>query len=320
MKDMISVIIPVYNVEKYLRKCLDSLLNQSYKRFEVILVDDGSTDDSGQICEEYAKGDNRIRVFHVKNGGTGRARNIGLKNMNGNYVTFVDSDDFVDEKYLEVLYNNIKKYKVLACFVGTKIVDDKKIISRTRKGTARVYDKKEMFKEFIEQKILNYGVCAALFNRHIFDRIIFAENKFSEDMWIKFELMTHLKKIVIDETEMYYYVIHKGSKMTSDFRLEKLDRLDVYHRQVSYTKQRYPELYGKVREHYFVYVFEMAGDMAATGKYDSSKEQKELLSKVRCQFFLIFKSRHLVWKAKILLIALCIHPRAYRWIIKLKNK
>ncbi|MDR0422523.1 MAG: glycosyltransferase, partial [Proteiniphilum sp.] len=103
MNPMISVIVPVYNVEKYLRKCLESILAQTYTSFELLLVNDGSTDGSGQICDEYAQKDSRVQVFHQENKGVSRARNLGLERAKGKWVAFIDSDDWVDSTYLEHL-------------------------------------------------------------------------------------------------------------------------------------------------------------------------------------------------------------------------
>ena len=99
--DLITVIIPVYNVEKYLKECLESIINQTYKNLEIILIDDGSTDASGEICDEYSKRDNRIRVVHKANGGLSSARNLGLDIANGEYVTFIDSDDYIDLEFMK---------------------------------------------------------------------------------------------------------------------------------------------------------------------------------------------------------------------------
>ena len=101
----ISVIVPVYNVEKYLTKCVDSIMNQTYKDLEIILVDDGSTDNSGKICDEYVKKDKRFKVIHKKNGGLSDARNVGIKNSTGEYLSFIDSDDYIDNDMIECLYN-----------------------------------------------------------------------------------------------------------------------------------------------------------------------------------------------------------------------
>ncbi len=107
-KPLISVIVPVYNAEKTLRRCVDSILSQTFTEFELLLINDGSKDNSGVICDEYARKDSRIRVFHKENGGVSSARNVGLDNLRGEWVTFVDSDDYVENKYLGVFYDNKK--------------------------------------------------------------------------------------------------------------------------------------------------------------------------------------------------------------------
>lgn len=111
-KELISIIVPIYNADCYLRQCLDCIINQSYKNFEVLLINDGSVDDSAIICKEYVETDSRIHYFEKENGGVSSARNLGLKNVKGNYITFVDSDDWVEENYLEVLYNALKENEV----------------------------------------------------------------------------------------------------------------------------------------------------------------------------------------------------------------
>ena len=108
--ELVSVILPIYNVELYLKECIESVIGQSYKDLEIILVDDGSTDQSPYICDEYAKIDRRIKVIHKKNGGLGYARNSGMKVATGEYVAFVDSDDYVDLDMFESMYNSAKKY------------------------------------------------------------------------------------------------------------------------------------------------------------------------------------------------------------------
>lgn len=110
MKELISVIIPVYNVEKYLNKSIESVIKQTYKELEIILVDDGSTDSSGKICDEFAQKDDRIKVIHKKNGGLSDARNAGISEAKGKYLGFIDSDDYIDKNFYEILYNVLKKY------------------------------------------------------------------------------------------------------------------------------------------------------------------------------------------------------------------
>ena len=109
-QDLISIVVPIYNVEKYLEKCINSIIIQTYKNIEIILVNDGSTDSSGKICDIYLKIDKRIKVVHKKNGGLSDARNVGIENAKGKYIAFIDSDDFLDSDFIEILYNLIIEY------------------------------------------------------------------------------------------------------------------------------------------------------------------------------------------------------------------
>ena len=124
MDDLISIIIPAYNVEKYISKCLESIIKQTYSNIEIILVDDGSTDKTSEICDEYEKKDDRIKVIHTENRGVSEARNKGLENVKGNWITFVDSDDWIEEDFCEVLLKKIKDYDADIALCGYKRVTE----------------------------------------------------------------------------------------------------------------------------------------------------------------------------------------------------
>lgn len=138
--DKISVIVPVYNVEKYLKRCIDSILNQTYKNLEIILIDDGSTDNSLEICEIYKKKDERIILIHKKNSGLGLTRNVGMENSTGKYIMFVDSDDYLDTNMIENLYNDLIKNKADTCIGGFKRVFDKSTDVYENKYAGRIFE------------------------------------------------------------------------------------------------------------------------------------------------------------------------------------
>ena len=148
--DLISVIVPVYNVESYLRKCLDSIVGQTYKKLEIILVDDGSTDGSGSICDEYAKEDHRIKVIHKDNDGVSSARNIGIDNVEGKYILFVDADDIVNERYVEILYIELLKHKVDIVFCGIKSI-------YVKSGEETIIGVKKEFHKILQKKFISYN-------------------------------------------------------------------------------------------------------------------------------------------------------------------
>lgn len=159
MKDKISIIIPVYKVEDCISKCIDSVRFQTYTNWELILVDDGSPDKSGAICDEYAQNDSRIKVFHIVNGGPSNARNIGLDNATGEYVCFIDSDDWVDDAYLQNLYNGITKDGVGVVIGGHKKHEGELVTDRSV-GSC-VYLKRDFHHIFAEKRIVHWGYTVA---------------------------------------------------------------------------------------------------------------------------------------------------------------
>lgn len=164
--NLISIIIPIYNVEKYIRKCIDSVINQTYKNLEIILVDDGSTDNSGNICEEYKKKDSRIKVIHKKNGGVSSAKNAGIEESTGNFIAFIDGDDSVAVDYCEILYRNIVDTDSDFSMVSYKVVkDDGTIITDAAKDNDMteneviIYENEDIITEILKQKTLKNFVC-----------------------------------------------------------------------------------------------------------------------------------------------------------------
>lgn len=212
MNDLISVIIPIYNVEKYLKKCIDSVLIQSYKNLQIILVDDGSTDGSSKICDEYAKLDNRILVIHKKNGGLSSARNAGLKVAAGNYITFLDSDDYVSSTAYEELYKILEKRKDRIACTSFRRVDE----------TGKIYDKNDPHNiqdvisniQYLKELLLHIGdtsVCTKLFPREVLKNNFFSEDKLNEDFLFMANLISNFKEIVFTGSIGYFYLTRKNS-------------------------------------------------------------------------------------------------------------
>lgn len=202
-KAKVTVIVPVYNVEKYLRKCLDSLINQTYKNLEIIVVDDGSTDNSVKICDEFANRDNRITVIRQKNGGISIARNAGLDKMTGSYVTFVDSDD-----YLEI--NAVEKFLKISITEGADIVCSETIIIFKDRIVHNSNKENEKYStELIKEKILldklgNHAT-TKFYKAELWKNIRFPEKLVYEDFYIMPSVCVNAKKIVYKCEPLYYY-------------------------------------------------------------------------------------------------------------------
>lgn len=212
MNKKVSIIVPVYNVEKYLKECIESLINQTYKNIEILLIDDGSTDNSKSICDNYSKKYEFIYTIHKKNGGLSSARNLGIETSKGDYLCFVDSDDFVSKDYVESMLNNLVKHSVLISACGMCHYYDN--------GRIEEYNFQNIDQIFIgddAQIYLNvlgyYNVSAAnkLFSRDLFKSIKFPLGFKSEDWFVMYKLIEKAGSIYYNSNSKYYYRQRIGS-------------------------------------------------------------------------------------------------------------
>lgn len=216
MNELVSVIVPVYNVEKYLDQCISSLVKQTYRNIEIILVDDGSKDRSGQICDRWQREDARIRVIHQQNGGQSDARNRGIALAQGAYLSFVDSDDFVAEDYIETLLLTLKKNRVdIAAAAGKTIYKDLSVQnlckSLNNKNTTIVYNSKEAIERMLYEKGLSASVWAKIYKKELFHGILFPVGKRYEDLYIMYALLYQCQRIAVSKDVVYYYRIRTDS-------------------------------------------------------------------------------------------------------------
>ena len=234
---VISVIVPVYNVEKYLKKCIQSIIDQTYKNLEIILVDDGSSDNSGKICDEFAQKDNRIKVIHKTNGGLSDARNAGLDIMSGEWVSFVDSDDFVSSYYIENLHYLVNKYDVdiaITSFVRFYNENTKLSSSKISNQEVLLHNPDEAVKNMLYGKYYSVSAWSKMYKKDLFYNKRFTKGKIYED----FELMpittSQSKKVAFCNVIDYFYYCRQNSITKSDFSkknmqgYEALDSLDRY--------------------------------------------------------------------------------------------
>lgn len=242
-KDLISVIIPVYNVETYLDKCLNSVVNQSYTNLEIILVNDGSTDRSRDICQKYSSKDARIKMINKENGGLSDARNYGLKNVSGKYVTFVDSDDYLELDYVEYLYNLIKSgpYKMSLVSIFNDYSDSGAIVDR---GNGNVFSisGKIAIEMMCYHNLIDTCAYAKLFDINIMNDFAFPKGKTYEDIGSIYLLFDRCPIINCGMVSKYHYVIRKDSITTKKFNKAKLDLLEMTDSMATYVNEKYPEI------------------------------------------------------------------------------
>lgn len=245
MKDLITVIVPIYNVEKYVRKCIDSIINQSYKNLEIILVDDGSPDKCGIICDKYAEKDSRIRVIHKKNGGLSDARNVALDVMKGNYVTFIDSDDYIDIEYISYLYDLINHYNADISICGYKyITEEGKVLNHpSDDNTILIMNQEKAFFELLNSQYFSNSSCGKLFKSDCFNGIRYPCGRLYEDVATTYKTFFKSKKIVFGAHSLYFYLYRVGSISKQKFSLARMDGIYFAEKMVKDIKRKFPSLW-----------------------------------------------------------------------------
>ena len=246
-EELISIIVPIYKVEKYLKKCIDSILQQSYHNLEIILVDDGSPDNCGRICDEYRKRDNRIVVIHKKNGGVADARNTGISAAKGEYIGFVDPDDCLHKDMYKILFNNIVKYNADISICGFSSVDEeKKAIGKPKEFNSeiKIFSKEESLENLLLEKDYTNHLWNKLYRKQLFmnKSITFPKGKIWEDVAVSYLLFEESKRVVYQNTELYYY-IQRNKSIVSDMTLAKIKTLgNIITERNDYLQNKYQNL------------------------------------------------------------------------------
>lgn len=238
---LISIVVPIYNVEKYLDKCINSLIKQTYAYIEIILVDDGSIDNCPAICDKWKEKDSRIIVIHKENGGLSDARNTGIEIAKGTYICFIDSDDYVDETYVEKLYNAIEDNNVNISQCGIDYINDehKTIKSIGYDRNCLLSGRKIIEDSCNEHYIENEVVWNRLYKTSLFETIKFPKGKLHEDEYTTYKLLYNENNIAIVPENLYKYRQSNNSIMRSKYSLKKFnDFKEAYNEKINYFKER----------------------------------------------------------------------------------
>ncbi len=240
--DLISIIIPVYNVEQYLDRCVESVVNQTYQNLEIILVDDGSPDNCPAMCDEWAKKDARIKVVHKENGGLSDARNAGMDVALGDYIGFVDSDDWIHGDYIKILYNSLIRYNadISACSVNkvyAGVLEEK--VFNDYKST--VFNNKEAMESLIFGKEFASNVWNKLYSASLLKNELFVKGKLHEDEYFSYKIFAKINTAVYNNVVLYYYFQRDNSIMNS-FSIKHFDMADAYIERIEFLSKNYPDL------------------------------------------------------------------------------
>lgn len=279
----ISVIIPIYNAEKYIERCVDSLLQQTMKDFEIVIVDDGSTDHTSDICEMYQEHDERIRVFHQKQSGVAVARNTGVGLARGEWIAFIDADDYVEEDYLQKLFQLVCDNQAQMSIVGAFDTDESsgRILGRS-KTVIGTYNAENAIKMFLHHQGIICVMWGKLFAKSLFKNIFFSrENVVGEDLAVFYRLIDQCKCIAIDTSARYYhYMIHEHSLIHSCSLEERVKEINTIDSIIFFIHKKYPNLIDDA--YYFKYA-QLQGYLAVTRKIYST-EQEDIYKALKKQY------------------------------------
>ena len=297
---IISVIVPIYNAEQYLKRCLNSILSQSFQDFELILVNDGSIDNSGKICDEYAQIDSRVIVIHKENEGASIARKDGLTNANGEYIAFVDADDYVDSMYIEKLYSLIIQFNVSISACCVQRVREREKIDKTNLGLVSLVEFDELMSRFFKYEF--WGFPGKLYKKSIFKTVSFPIETLSEDYFVMSQIFIKERKMVYLDCPLYNYEYHTNSLSHTKISNRAFEEFNNVKSVYELITQKVP----------------MFSSMAMSNVVESCLKLHSMIRKDKSNSYLIYDyqlktflrqhlleilfTKHIFWKLKILVI------------------
>ena len=311
----ISIVVPIYNVADYLHYAIDSLMKQTYQNFEVILVNDGSTDKSPMLCEDYANRYENIHVFHKENGGLSDARNFGVSKANSDWIFFLDPDDYLEEYTLELIVKIHKEHH--ADLISTKVKATSKYNAYTSYKLQESdykdlvpFTKEKALEAMLDDKFATVSACAKLYHRSILEKVPFPVGKIYEDFYVVGQHLALADKIIISPLETYNYYRREGSIVRSTFTEKRYEFFDAVAKNEEVVRKEYiqnEELHQSLQAKKILGGFVVIGAKADSGLKDFTKD-KELL---RIKVGELLQNGKLSWKVKMKYILFMLCPKLY---------
>lgn len=305
MEPLISVIIPVYKAEKYIEKCVKSVINQTYRNLEIILVDDGSPDKSGEVCDKLAVEDERVIVLHKKNGGAATARNAALDRMSGQYVAFVDADDYMENNYLETLYQILREHDAQVSICSFYVVDEngnpvvidslhKEDYNKKTQAETQIFSGDDIILQDLQGHWEHVAPWGKLYDAALFEKVRFPEWFAHEDEPVFIRIFEQVSRVAATNVKLYYYVQHAGSLMNTAYsEKDRLTLLQMWRERIAYygdSVEKHKKLLNPVRQAYvawgILYLSLHAGQMDAA-------QQKEIKKEIRTHLGSLFQKPYL---------------------------
>ncbi|HEV8889000.1 TPA: glycosyltransferase family 2 protein [Streptococcus pneumoniae] len=316
--EKVSVIVPIYNVEKYLKYSIGGILKQSYKNLEIILVNDGSQDNSLAICEEYSKIDNRIKIISVESGGQGKARNIGLQHSTSDWILFLDADDYYDNNAVEYLVELAERYGSDLVVTPLRVVRDHiqgGNASSIKNEKILNLNKDRLIEEMYYGRLLGATPCGKLYKREILEKWPFPDQLF-EDLAIAYKHLMSAKKVAVSNQYYYNYYQRVGSTTKSRYTSKLEDFYRAIEKNYKYLEEDFPnnkELSIALKTRMFTGGFQVVNSMIESGM---TKEVKDKSLEYRKDLLMIIFNSRITKNHKIKHILFSINPKLYTFVLK----
>lgn len=312
---LISVIMPIYNVESYLERSVQSVQQQDYQNLEIILVDDGSTDKSGLLCDKVAEQDNRIKVIHKKNGGLSDARNVGIRSSRGAYITLVDSDDEIDHDCISYLYSLIERYHCPMSLCTHRIYYErsKKNVELGNREECKM-DAKTCIRKMCYHDQVDTSAWGKLYHRNLFSKIEYPVGKKFEDIGTTYKLFIQSKIIACGFNPKYTYHIRENSITTSSFNPSKLDLLEMTDKMGRDVLMIYPDLNKAVNRRRIYARFSTLNQLVETKCYEQQNKrvQHDIIKYIKGKAYPLLLDFNVPLRDKIAIFILSINVKLYK--------
>mgnify|MGYP002677781526 FL=1 len=319
-KPLISVIVPAYNVEKFIGKCIDSILRQSFKDFEVLLIDDGAKDSTPEICDACAKKDSRIKVYHKENGGLSDARNYGIDRMQGKYVTFIDSDDYVDSGYFEYLYGLITQEEdIQIAICGKKSVREDENASPDPETFHEIITGERAVQKMLCGHGSGHSAWGKLYSANLWKTVRYPKGKIYEDYATTYRVMALVDKAAWGNAAMYFYVQHIESIMHQKCSRRSLSLVDIADEETEFIVKKWPALKQEALARKVTSELKCLQNILNAKNEEFDDYKQKIVEDVRRHKGELLASKKVVLKTKIKIIALLLGERTFGFIYNLND-
>lgn len=307
---LISIIIPIYNSAQYLHRCINSVLAQDYINIEIILIDDGSKDESPTICDEYATKHRNIIVLHIPNGGASLARKKGIEIAKGKYFSFIDSDDYVSKNYISALYTAIQKYHTQVASCRVKITKSNNRARTEATITTSLLKENKLMYRFFHYEF--WGMPGGLYKRDILYNLYFPKETLCEDYFIKAQIFTKITQMALVEATLYIYEKHEGSLSNTPLSLRAFEEFKNTCRVYEFMKQKMPQYAGLALKNVVETCIKLLLMDTPSKRLQYITQYKPIHEFLKAEEFNIYKNKHLSKKLKFIVLTLRCFPKMNR--------